>query len=589
MCFIGRCAHGPSKPELVNTRRKDLLTWLGVTGISIAAIAVSQFAFFRLDLTEDQRFSLNENTLELIDRVEDPLLITLYLDGDFPSGFQRLREETRRMLDEFRARNGNIQYVFINPSENPDPQARRDTYQQLRNAGLNAIQIEVQEADGVKQQQIFPGAVATYRDKEWSISLLLEQFATAPEAQINASIQNLEYTLASALKGLTSTHRPSIAILEGHGELSPIETASWEASVAKAYDVERFNLREFPLDSTTGQADLSLQVRRLNSYDLLILAKPRASFSDLDRWLIDQYLMNNGRGIFMIDAVYAEMDSLSYAPEFLAYPILDAIGLGDQLFAYGTRINTSLIQDMVCAGVNDRRSVRPWVYFPLFLPQTDHPIARNLNAVRMEFATSMDTVRAPGVVKTPLLLTSPYTRRQPTPGSVGLATLYTDPNQALFQEGHLAAGILLEGALPSYYANRISPKTNVAPPKSAATDAKLLVLSDGDFMKNQRNVVRADLPRGVPLPLGFDQFTGQQFGNADFLLNAVDYMLDGSGLIAVRGRDVTLRLLDSPRANAHRWAWQAGNALGPLALVVLLGLLYRGLRRRLYAHNSQTS
>ena len=165
MCFIGRCAHGPSKPELVNTRRKDLLTWLGVTGIAIAAIAVSQFAFFRLDLTEDQRFSLNENTLELIDRVEDPLLITLYLDGDFPSGFQRLREETCRMLDEFRARNGNIQYVFINPSENPDPQARRDTYQQLRNAGLNAIQIEVQEADGVKQQQIFPGAVATYRDK----------------------------------------------------------------------------------------------------------------------------------------------------------------------------------------------------------------------------------------------------------------------------------------------------------------------------------------------------------------------------------------------------------------------------------------
>ena len=273
----------------------------------------------------------------------------------------------------------------------------------------------------------------------------------------------------------------------------------------------------------------------------------------------------------------------------MAYPILDAIGLGDQLFAYGTRINTSLIQDMVCAGVNDRRSVRPWVYFPLFLPQTDHPIARNLNAVRMEFATSMDTVRAPGVVKTPLLLTSPYTRRQPTPGSVGLATLYADPNQALFQEGHLAAGILLEGALPSYYANRISPKTDVAPPKAAATDAKLLVLSDGDFMKNQRNVVRADLPRGAPLPLGFDQFTGQQFGNADFLLNAVDYMLDGSGLIAVRGRDVTLRLLDSPRANAHRWAWQWGNALAPLALVVVLGALYRTLRRRFYAHNSTIS
>ncbi|NDD36460.1 MAG: hypothetical protein EBZ26_09200, partial [Flavobacteriia bacterium] len=410
------------------------------------------------------------------------------------TGFQRLKEETRRMLDEFRARNGNIQYVFINPSENPDPQARRDTYQQLRNAGLNAIQIEVQEADGVKQQQIFPGAIATYRDREWSIALLLEQFATAPEAQINASIQNLEYTLASALKGLTASHRPSIALLDGHGELSPVETASLEASLAKGYDVERFNLREFPVDSVSGQPDLTLQVRRLNSFDLVLLAKPRASFSDLDRWLLDQYLMNNGRAIFMIDAVYAEMDSLSYASEFLAYPILDAMGLGDQLFSYGARINTSLIQDLVCAGVNDRRSVRPWVYFPLFLPQTEHPIAKNLNAVRMEFATTMDTVRVPGVRKTPLLVTSPYTRRQATPGSVSLATLYNEPDQTRYQEGPAMAAILLEGALPSFYANRISPKTSVAAPKAAAADAKLLVISDGDFIKNQRNVVRSDIP-----------------------------------------------------------------------------------------------
>ena len=512
----------------------DLLTLAGISLLVMAAMGISRFAFLRFDLTEDQRFSLNESTLSLIDQVEDPMLITLYLDGDFPSGFQRLREETRRMLDEFRARNGNIQYVFINPSENPDPQARRDTYQQLKNAGLNAVQIEVEEADGVRQQQVFPGAIATYREREWSLSLLLEQFATAPEAQINASIQNLEYTLASALKGLTSTHRPTLAILEGHGELNAIETASWEMSAAKAYDVERFNLREFPLDTLLGQPDLSLQVRRLNSYDLIVLAKPRASFSDLDRWLIDQYLMNNGRAIVMLDAVYAEMDSLSYAPEFLAYPILDALGLGDQLFSYGARVTTTLLQDMVCAGVNDRRSVRPWVYFPLFLPQTEHPIARNLNAVRMEFATTLDTVRAPGVKKTPLLMSSPYALRQATPGSVSLATLYAEPNPADFREKNLTTALLLEGPLPSFYAHRISPKTDVAAPKSAASDAKLLVISDGDFMKNQRNVVRADLPRGAPLPLGFDQFTGQQFGNADFLLNALEYMLDGTSLIAVR-------------------------------------------------------
>ncbi|MFZ9756256.1 MAG: Gldg family protein, partial [Bacteroidia bacterium] len=384
-----------------------------LAALAVVFLSTWRPVYLRLDLTQDQRFSLNEATEALIDQVEEPLLITVYLDGEFPAGFQRLQAETLRLLDEFRARNRNIRYELINPSENPDAQVRRDTYTQLRNLGLGAIQLEVQEADGVKTQQVFPGAVVSYAERQWPVSLLLEQFAQAPEAQINGSIQNLEYAMASAFRGLLQTERKRVALIEGHGELEAVQTAALELNLRKSYDVYRFNLREFPIDSTTGEPSLTMQVRRLNSFDGIIMAKPREAFNDLDRWLLDQYLMNNGRAIWMIEAVHAEMDSLSYAPEFLAYPILDYVGLDGPLFTYGARVNTSLAADLVCAGVNDQRSVRPWVYFPLMLPQSEHPIVKNLNAVRYEFGATMDTIRVPGVRKTVLLQTSPYSRRRP--------------------------------------------------------------------------------------------------------------------------------------------------------------------------------
>ena len=557
----------------------DLIKYGLTLILCICAILFSQFSSLRIDLTQDKRFSLSESTLNLISDVKDPMLFSIYLAGDFPSGFQRLSSETQRMLDEFQARNSNIQFILINPSENPDPQARRDTYTQLRNAGLSAIQIKVKESDGVREQQIFPGCIISYKDNEWSVSLLMEQFGTNPQAQINASIQNLEYTLASAIRGLTRTHRPRIGILTGHDELTPIETASIELSLSKSYDIERFNLREFPTDSVDGEPDLNKQVFLLNSFDLIILAKPRKTFSELDRWLIDQYLMNNGRGIIMLDAVHAEMDSLSYSPEFLAYPILEKINLNDPLFNYGVRINTNLVQDMVCASLNDRKSVLPWLYFPILLPQTDHPIAKNLNAIKMEFATSMDIIKTPGVSQTPLLFTSPYSRKQATPGRVSLATLYNEPIKSKLVDKKLITAILLEGALPSFYANRIVPKRNLIPPPDKATDAKLLVISDGDFIRNQRNLIRSDIPRGAPLPLGFDQFTQRQYGNSDFILNSIDYMLDGKGLIAVRGREVVLRLLDMQKINEHRNILIILNAIGPIATILIMGFFYKTIRR----------
>lgn len=568
----------------MSNRIKDLLIWAGLVVLVILAILVSRYRFARFDLTEDKRFTLSETTVELIQRVEDPLLITLYLDGeDLPMGFQRLKEETVRMLDEFQALNSNIEYIFVDPSESPDAQVRRDTYQQLQNAGLGAIAVNSEENGGTREQYLFPGAIASYKDKEWSINLLQQQFATAPEAQINASIENLEYNLSGALRGLTATHRPRIALVDGHGELSRNETESFENLLGRAYDVQRFNLKEFEVNSADSLPNLQNQLLRLNTFDLLVIAKPTQTFLAWEQWLLDQYLMNDGRVILMMDAVQAEMDSLSYGPEFLAYPISGQIGLSDQLFTYGARVTTSLVQDMVCGGVNDGKAILPWVYFPIFLPQSQHPISKNLNAIRMEFGTTIDTIRVAGVKKTPLLFSSPYSKRQPTPGRVSLATLYSEPDESLFNEGPFPTAVLFEGAIPSHFSNRLLPDAALPELIPAANNAKLLVISDGDFIRNQTNKIRPDLPRGLPLPTGYDQFTQQQYGNGDFILNAIDYMLDGTGLIEVRGRSVILRLLDMPRVEKERVEWEVANALGPIVLILLFGFGYQFYRHYRFA------
>jgi len=569
---------------------KDMLELLGIAGGLFLLAWLSQSWFVRLDLTEDQRFTLSDATTALVEDIDEPMLFVIYLDGDLPSGFERLKAETKRMLEEFQVLNSNVQIRFENPSDNPDPQTRRDTYTQLRNQGLSAIQIEIEQVDGVRKQQIFPGAMASHKGRIWPVQLLIEQFATAPETQINASVQNLEYVLASALRGLTQPLTKHIAFIDGHNGLSEMETASLESVLERSYQVSHFNLREYPVDSLTGGISLDLQMRQLNAYDLIIMAKPRSMFSDLDLWLLDQYLMRNGRAIFLVEAVHAELDSLSFAPEFLAYPILDATGLDAPLFNYGVRVNTALLQDLVCAGIPSdvsRKTLRPWAYFPLFLPQVEHPIAKNLNAIRMEFPTTMDTIAVPGVKKTALLLSSPYSKRQPTPGKVSLATLFNEPDRSRFQESALPTAMLLEGALPSFYANRITPITSLGAAPDVARDAKLLVVADGDFIKNQRNLVIPDIPRGLPLPLGFDQFSRQQFGNQDFMLNAVDYLLEGGGLIDVRGRNIVMRLLDQQRIQANRDLLIWGNALLPVLIVLLLTRLYQWRhRRRSHQHHT---
>jgi len=539
--------------------------------------------FLRWDLTTEKRYSISDQTKVLIRSIDQPVIFDVYLEGQFPAGFAKLQRETRRMLDEFRAYNDNIRYRFIDPNAAESETQRSELYQQLQSKGLVPYQLEVAEAGGTQRLQVFPGALVRKGDVEMVLPLLSSQLGRSAEEQLNSSIAQLEYVMANVLRKLKADARPSIAFLEGHGELGPRYLGDLGRTLSEFYTVDRFDLRAFSTDSLIP-ASIAEQQRRLNAYDALLIAKPKRGFTDLDKYLIDQFVMKGGAIVWMIDGVEAEMDSLSERSEFLSIPLDERLNLRDLLFKYGARVNGDLIADARCAGVNDARQIHPWPYFPLIVSEVTHPIVKELNALKIEFGSSVDTVSAPGIQKTFLLQSSPYSQRFMAPHVVSLDKLYSDPRTQGWQSGPYALGVLLEGSFESLYAHRVKPKDlngSPLPLTDKSKSTRMLVVGDGDVPKNQLNLVNPNAPKGVPLPLGYDQFTGAQYGNKEFMLNAFDYLLGASDLMVLRGRELRIRILDTPRIERERIFWQGLNAVLPM-LVTLVGALAFGAYRRFH-------
>ena len=572
--FIGLTLGVLAKNHLRHPWKKALL-WMGI-GLTIAA--GSRTMRLRWDLTEEKRYSLSEGTESLLDQVAEPMLITVYLEGEFPAGFERLKIETRYMLEEWAARNGNIFFEFINPN---NVENAGEFKNQLATKGINAVQLQVQKADGQSVLNVFPGATLAYKEQEVTAVLLENVMVFDPAEQVNISIQQLEFNLARALNALLITDKPKVGMVTGHGELTAVQTAGIGLALSENYAVDRFSLQAYKADAN-GEADLSDMVRRMNTYDLLVVAKPTQQFPELDKYLLDQFLMGGGKVLWFLDGVHAEMDSLSFGPEFLAYPTVFDLNLTDLLFKYGVRINADLVQDVRCAGVNDRRSINPWVYFPLW-GATDHPAVANMNAVKGEFSSTLDTVEATGIKKTPLLLSSSSARSMAAPHTVSLEMLYNRPDPRAFTQRNLMPAVLLEGSFESAYANRLAPKAGVGLPQlKKSPQTAMAVFSDGDFIRNQVNLINPEIPRGQPLPLGYDQYTGIQYGNDDLVLNTVDYMLDDIGLMQTRTRDVKLRLLDGEKIVAEANYWKFLNVALPELVLSLAALIFFLHRKRRY-------
>lgn len=553
--------------------RQNVISLLLSIVIIIALNMLGSRYFTRIDLTSEKRFTLTPATRNLLRNLDDYVYFRVYLEGDFPAGFRRLRNQTREMLDEFRAWSDFVQYEFINPTVKGDWEATEDNYQMLFSKGIQPTQVQVKAEDASSQQIIFPGALVSFRGREIPVQLLQDQMGMASENVLNNSAQALEYNLATAIHKLTIEQKPRVAFLEGNGELEFRFVADITFSLEEFYEVERLQIRG--------------EVSALDGIQTLIVAQPRQPFSEADKFVIDQFVMRGGSVLWLVDPVYASMDSLQVAPQTLgmAWPV----NLDDMLFRYGVRLNPDLIMDLqavpipITTGfIGDRPQISlvPWFYFPFLRSASNHPIVKNLNAVRGEFVSTLDTVGAEQIRKTLLLQSSPYTRVVQTPARISFDILQRQVDETLFREGSKPVAVLLEGEFESVFRNRRPPIAGLPPQftvRQTGEPAKMIVVSDGDIIRNSFG------NQGQPLPLGFDRFLNETFGNGDFILNAVNYLTDDRGIMEARAREIRLRLLDRSRVNQARLQLQLVNVALPVALVVLFGFVRFYLRRRKYA------
>lgn len=528
----------------------------------------------RFDLTQDNRYTLSPAAKNIIEKIESPVVIDVFLKGTFPPEFRRLQSETMQFLEEMAAYNSNIKFNFIDPlAEGDDANAVAQEFYEL---GMTPARINVMENGKASESIIFPWAIANFNNKTVKIPLLKNKLGNTDEERVNNSVQQLEYSFADALGQLVQLKTKKIAIMRGNGELGDAYLADFIKTIRQYYFVAAFTL-----DSIANYPEKTLE--DLKEFDLIIEAKPTQAYTEKEKLVLDQYLMNGGKSLWLVEQTAMENDSL-FNPTGSAFALPRDLNLNDFFFSYGIRINPTLINDIYSAPIvlasgsgNDTRfSPYPWFYSPLTTSPNSHPIINNIEAVKFEWANPIDTLKN-GVKKTILLSSSPQSKIEGTPKEISLNLLDSRPDLSSYTAGELPMAVLLEGSFRSVYKNRVKPFVlNNFVDNGIAT--KMIVISDGDVIKNQ-------LQRGEPLELGFDRFTGNTYGNKELLLNAVNYLLDDSGLIDIRSKEISIAFLNSEKTAQEREKWQIINLFLPLLLLGLGAFIFTFFRKRRYLKN----
>jgi ABC-2 type transport system permease protein len=559
---------------MVSQRKKDLRNLaLFITAIILLNVLASQF-FTRIDFTAEKRYTLSPITKNILKNLNDQVQITVYLEGDFPAGFKRLRNSTEDLLRDFDSYAGkNLQFDFVIPLSG-DQKSQEEAYQRLLEIGIEPTQLSVKTEDGMSQKLIYPIALITYKGIQTPVKLLQTKAGLSPEEVLNNSIQNLEYAFASGIKRLSSGRSIRIGFTEGHGELNDLQLNDALQSLGDAYEVGRVDLQTIPFEG-------------LDKLKVLVIAKPETAFSEVEKYKIDYFVMNGGSLIWSLDQVSADLDSLRGSAEQLAFP--KKLGLDDILFKYGVRLNYDLIADMNAAqiplnvgevGGQSQMQLLPWLFYPIFIPVSSHPIVKNLDGIKSEFPSTIDLISVKNVRAEVILASSPFSKKLKTPTLLSLQMVEQEPDPEQFQSAPMPVAVLLEGEFPSNFKNRPVPEGISSAIKLAekSKPAKMMVLSDGDFFKNQVN--KND---GSPYPLGFDRFNpNQQYANKSLLLNTLDYLVDDSGIIGLRNKEIKLRLLDRVKIRQEKTFWQSINMILPLFIILLSGILQHYYRVRKY-------
>ncbi len=562
----------------IQRQQKLKYTALTVLTATLVAIAlVSVITFTRIDFTKEKRFTISGVSHNVMDSLSQPVKVTVYLQGkDLPGGMKRLQQATRDMLSDLQAySHRRLQFEFVNPLEGKNQQEQEQAVQDMQSQGLQPTNLSVKTENGVSQKIIFPAALVTAGDKQLGVSLLQTRMGLSPDEVLNNSVQNLEYAFTSAIKKVTSGGKPRVGFTDGHRELTDVQLNDAMKSLSDGFEVGRVNLQTIPFTN-------------LQTLKLLVIPKPDKPFTEAEKFKIDQYLMYGGRILWAIDQVSAELDSLrGHGGEQLAFA--KQLNLDDQLFKYGVRINYDLIADLNCSqipistgnvGGQAQIQMLPWLFYPIFMPLGKHPVVKNLEGIRSEFASTIDLLPVKNVRQTVLLTSSPYNKKLSVPYTLSLQAVEQEPDPRAFQSAPKLTGALLEGKFASVFQNRPVPQgiTGNMPVINQSKPAKMIVLSDGDILKNQ---VGSD---GSPFPLGFDRYTQQTYGNKNLLLNIADYMTDDSGLISLRNKEIKLRLLNRARVRNEKTYWQVVNTTVPLGIVLIFAIFQHYYRRRKYAH-----
>lgn len=542
--------------------------------VLLVVLLAGVFGLFsmRFDLTQEKRYTLSDSTIKVLQSVKKPLHVDVYLDGDFPASFRQLQNETKFLLQEFRKVNPKIDYRFIDPIKT---KMSKDT---LAAMGIEPSILPDMKDGKISEIVMFPYASVKYNSIGTSVPLIINQTGIDASQQLTRSIENLEYNFVSNIKRITQDQKKNIGILINQDELRPDEFSGFMEMALQNYNAGPIIPK--------NQAELTYEdVPQLQHMDALVIAKPRKPFTENEKLILDQYIMQGGKTLWMIDAVNAEMDTLYRSKKIMAYPI--ETGLTDFFFNYGIRLNAGLVKDMKKSALirivsgevagNPQYSSFLWPYFPLGVAEDKNPITKNINPVKFEFPTSIDTLGRKNIKTKVLFKSSERTNIKQVPNYVALAEIVRTDSLGIFDQPTTPKifAVSLEGKFNSAYATRSERK--IYPNfKAQSPENKMVIIADGDVGRNQ-------IYKGNPLPLGEDLLTKQAYGNEQFLRNALDFLLDGSNLMELRNRNIEARLLDRQRIDEEKNEWQWFILLLPLAIIGALGGMFYWWRKRKFA------
>jgi len=568
-------------------QKQAVLRVLLLLGILVCINMLAARIHYGFDLTEEKRFTLSPSTKKLLRNMDGVAVVDVYLKGKFPAGFQRLAEATREKLQNFKEVAGkHIVFRFSDPFEGRSEAEKGPIYDQLAKKGINGVNLQVQgnADDGYSEKIIFPYALVQYHGKEVPIQLLdNDHQGMSPMEILNYSESILEYKFATALNLLSQSDRPGIAYITGHGETLGPTTSDALTTLRRLYRLDTLDLPSM----------IQIPGPGTGLYDAVIINKPRETFSDKEKFKIDQYVMRGGHVLWLIDPLNASMDSLNNNSGQMFMTRDMNLNLDDILFKYGVRVNPNLIEDMTCnpisvvvgmLGDKPQQQLRNWLFFPVLVPESKHPIVHNLDAVMTMFASSIDTIADPSIKKTVLLSSSKYSRTVPNPARVSLSMLSFQPRSEMFNDPYKPVAVLLEGKFKSVFNNRLPTeflsilKDSLHMPFKKECDAtnSMIVISDGDIIENDYSQTRGTME------MGYWRFTDTRFANKTFILNCLEYLTDKSGLLESRTKDVKLRLLDGSRIKKERKTWQLLNIAVPIGLILLFASCYIFFRKRRY-------